>query len=243
MFEQTDGVGESRLGVSGVAGKRGGRFSSRKGENGRPASFRASKKMKAEDGGSVPRGGRQTSETGLWQRLRSFGHHDLQSIAIDRFAGEVSQDHGGTTTTQAEQLSKKKATGASAAHYEEVHIGDGRANDLVARCPAFRNEVGGMRDWMRTEGDVVLSLREGLSHEKKKRVGMRGNLVLNGELPSKELFQQKGPMSDQVNKILQKQTGIYYPFEFIDYGASFYRHYFLGQGTYATAVCVCGDRA
>ncbi len=229
MFEETDGSSSGDTKPT-VAEKRLGRFSSRKGDNGRASSFRGSKKMKAEDGAAVVRA-KQTPTSGLCQRLRNFGHYDLQSMAIERLGSESgsSGEHSASGVTHGDLAARKKATGASAAHYEEIHVGDGRFNELVAKCPAFRNEVGGNPDWLRSDASTLL-LRESLSIDKQKRLGARGNLVLDGELPSKELSRLKGPMSKQVSALLQSQIGIHYPLEFIDYGAAYFRNHFLGQG-------------
>ena len=213
MFEETDGG--DRLAI----GKRTGRFSNRKSEIPRSSSFRISKKMKTEDGSPLLRT-KQISSSGLWQRLRSFGHFDVQSMTIERLSSERALN----------ERNVKKATGASAAHYEDVHMGDGVHNDLVASCPAFKNEVGGDSDWLEDGNRAIVMIRESLSHEKQKRVGSRERLVLDGEIPTKDTMHTKGAMSRQAIEIFQPQLGMHYPFEFIDYGASYYRNYFLGTG-------------
>ena len=168
----------------------------------------------------------------LWSRLRSFGHHDLQSATLERF-GSGKGGAGGDRPT------RRKPTGASAAHVgvapQEAGL-ETLENDLVAVCPAFRNEVGGDADWAGT-GDTanpLLSLRKSLSHDKQKRVCSRAKMLLEGSIPSKEIMEQKSPMDRQVLQILQPQSSIQFPFEFIDYGALFYRNHFYQQG-----MCVC----
>ena len=115
-----------------VPGKRTGRFASRRGDVGRSSSFRASKKMKTEAEGSPMLRNKQTATTGLWQKLRYFGHYDVQSMTIERLAAEKSGGEQGV----------KKATGASAAHYVDIEaLRNPIENDLVAKCPTFTNEV------------------------------------------------------------------------------------------------------
>ena len=129
---------------------------------------------------------------------------------------------------------RKKATGASAAHIQmELESSlEARENDIVAACPAFRNELGGDGDWA-GEGDAdnpLLAIRLSLSHDKQKRVGSRAKMLLEGTIPSKEIMQHKSPMSRHVLQILQPQTSMQFPFEFIDYGALYYRNHFYQQG-------------
>ena len=133
---------------------------------------------------------------------------------------------------------RKKPTGASAAHVGTTPLeGDLETldNDLVALCPAFRNEVGGDSDWagVSTENkdNPLLTLRGGLSHDKQKRVGSRAKMLLEGTIPSKEIMEHKSPMDRQVLQILQPQSSVQFPFEFIDYGALYYRNHFYQQGT------------
>lgn len=219
MFEQTDS-GER-------IGKRSTRSSTRKGvsEINRSASFKGSKKIRLDDSSPLLQH-RQYSPSALWQRLRSFGHYDLQSMTIEKLASEKALS----------ECSLKKATGASAAHLqygdEEALLSNSIANDLVATCPAFMNEVGGDRDWL-SEHSPILTLRQCLSHEKQKRVGSRERLVLDGVVPPRDRGREQKPremMSWQAREMFKQQSGFYYPFEFIDYGSSYYRNYFLGQG-------------
>ena len=229
MFEQTDGSVASLLTGAEKTGpaiaKRGTRHSRK--DIGRTGSFsRNSKKMKAEDGSALFR--KQVSSSGLWQRLRNFGHYDIQSMTIEKLAtGKALKDQCEPT---------KKASGASAAHYVGGYLEDRASNDLVAACPMFINEVGGDTDWT-ADDSRVLVLRKSLSHEKQKRVGSREKLVLDGDIPLK--MKHQGPMSRQASEVFQPQSGIHFPFEYIDYGAAFYRNYFLGQGEREVCVCVC----
>ena len=113
-------------------GKRTGRFASRKGDIGRSSSFRASKKMKTDAEGSPMLRHKQIGASGLWLRLRYFGHYDVQSMTIEKLATEKATGEHGV----------KKATGASAAHYVDIEaLRNPIANDLVAKCPTFTNEV------------------------------------------------------------------------------------------------------
>ena len=227
MFEQTDS-GFTFLDKPTI-GKRSNRHTVKKGEIGRSGSFRGSKKIKTDVEGSPQLRPKQISSTSLSisQRMRYFGHYDIQSAAIERLASEkaLAGDHA-----------VKKATGASAAHgAEEEEWEDDVCNDLVASCPTFKNEVGGDSDWLPADS-AVLRLRNCLSHDKQKRTGSRERFVLDGDIPLKQVIGSRGPMSRQASEVFQRQSGIHFPLEFVDYGATYYRNYFLGQGE---CVCVC----
>lgn len=161
----------------------------------------------------------------LWQRLRHFGHYDLQSATLERF--------GSGKGASGERLTRKKPTGASAAHIgvapQDCEV-ETLENDLVAICPAFRNEIGGDSDWAGVQDNnnrnPLLSLRGSLSHDKQKRVGSRAKMLLEGSIPS----DIKKPSEPQVLQILQPQSSIQFPFEFIDFGALYYRNHFYQQG-------------
>lgn len=161
----------------------------------------------------------------LWQRLRHFGHYDLQSATLERF--------GSGKGSSGDRLTRKKPTGASAAHIgvtpQDCEV-ETLENSLVAICPAFRNEIGGDSDWAGVQDNnnknPLLSLRGSLSHDKQKRVGSRAKMLLEGSIPS----DTKKPSEPQVLQILQPQSSIQFPFEFIDFGALYYRNHFYQQG-------------
>ena len=177
----------------------------------------------------------------LWSRLRNFGHHDLQSATMERFG--TGKNSGGV-----ERSMRKKPTGASAAHAgvapQEAGL-ETLQNELLAVCPAFRNEIGGDADWAGAQprnndgANLLISLRRSLSHDKHKRVCSRAKMVLEGTIPSKEIMEHKSPMNRQVLQILQPQTSLHFPFEFIDVGALYYRNHFYQHGTLCVCVCVC----
>ena len=173
----------------------------------------------------------------LWNRLRSFGHHDLQSATMEKYGSAFKG-------ADSERGMRKKPTGASAAHVGIAPLeGDLETmeNDLVALCPAFRNEVGGDSDWAgastENKDNQLLTLRGSLSHDKQKRVGSRAKMLLEGTIPSKEIMEHKSPMDRQVLQILQPQSSVQFPFEFIDYGALYYRNHFYQQGTTHIHTC------
>ena len=242
--DQTDFSGEK------TSGKR--RHTMKERSSVRGGSFRASKKARQElnvgDVGGGGGGGGGGSGSGspqfrhkqqsslssipvppLWMRLRNFGHHDLQSATLERLGSE----RGGGRDDHHRAM-RKKATGASAAHIQmELESSmDARENDIVAACPAFRNELGGHGDWAGEEDadNPLLAIRGSLSHDKQKRVGSRAKMLLEGTIPSKEIMQHKSPMSRHVLQILQPQTSMQFPFEYIDYGALYYRNHFYQQG-------------
>lgn len=175
----------------------------------RSSSFRA---KKLDTGGQVR--SRQMSCTSLI-RYRNVSHYDVQSMKVTTLA-----------TASPTDTNAKKATGASAAHYETGDFGDTVSNDLVASCPAFRNEIGGDEF---VHGGAMDKLRKSLSHDKNKRVGTRMNMVLDGDIPNKDL-QNLQSMGFHTVALFQRQAGIYHPFEFIDYGACYYRNHFYDQG-------------
>lgn len=241
MFEQTDSAipppVAAGTGFGSVSGRRG---SKQRGKDiSRNSSFRGTKRLKDESHSPVLGRAKQlgvynNSTIPMWKKLRNFGHFDLQSIAIDT----ISTAMGG----QAE-LNVKKPTGASAAHSVSdngsvVVENTGLSNTLVSCCPAFTNEVGGDGDWLNS-GNPILLLRDSLSVDKQRRVGSRERMILDGELPLKSMVLVRGPMNRQVSQVLLPMTGMSYPFEFIDYGASYYRNYFLHLGECHVCVCVC----
>lgn len=233
MFEQTDSAPPA---PSTGFGSRRGTKQQRK-EVSRNTSFRGTKRLKAEDSHS-PVLGRANSKLGsyntslpMWKKLRNFGHFDLQSISIDNICvsnGDIAEHN------------VKKPTGASAAHGDTGlgENGDGLANMLVSECPAFTNEIGGDSDWLKP-GNPVQALRDSLSTDKQRRVASRERMILDGELPLKSVVSSRGPMNRQVSEVLQPKTGISYPLEFIDFGASYYRNYFLHHGECARTSACC----
>ena len=168
----------------------------------------------------------------LWQRLRNFGHHDLQSATLERYTTGKGGSGG-------ERLTRKKPTGASAAH---LNAAGGEAaletlqNDLLAVCPAFRNEIGGDADWTgahphNNEGaNLLISLRRSLSHDKQMRVCSRAKMILEGSVPSRDSVIMGSKGHRQVLQIQQAQSSVHFPFEFIDYGSLYYRNHFYQQG-------------
>lgn len=226
MFEQGETGVSSSSGIAPGGGKRSGKL--RK-EVSRNSSFRGTKRLKTEDGHSPILGRAKylafsNMSLPLWKKLKNFGHFDLQSLTMESLA--LSPKNTGET-----EHNVKIATGASAAHSntEEPMNSDGASNSLVSSCPAFTNEVGGDKDWLSMD-DPLLLLKESLSVDKQRRIGTRERMILDGDIPLKSMVQNRGPMNRQVSEVLQRKTGISYPFEFIDYGASYYRNYFLSNG-------------
>ena len=157
----------------------------------------------------------------IWQRLRNFGHHDLQSATLERY--------GSVKTRGGERSTRKKPTGASAAHLGQEAAMETLQNDLVAVCPAFRNEIGGDGDWTGDGANLLVSLRRSLSHDKQKRVCSRAKMILEGSVPAKDPG-MASPMDRQVLEIQQPQSSVHFPFEFIDYGSLYYRTHFYQKG-------------
>ena len=230
MFEQTDSAVPPPASSTGFGSRRGTKQQRK--EVSRNTSFRGTKRLKADESHS-PVLGRANSKLGsyntslpMWKKLRNFGHFDLQSISIDN----ISVSNGDLT-----ELIVKKPTGASAAHGDSglgENCSSGLANMLVSECPAFTNEIGGDADWLKP-GNPIQALRDSLSIDKQRRVASRERMILDGEIPLKSVVNSRGPMNRQVSEVLLPKTGISYPLEFIDFGASYYRNYFLHHGEYA----------
>lgn len=226
MFEQTDSAipVPPSSGFGSVSSRRGTKQQRK--EVSRNTSFRGTKRLKGEESHSPVMGRAKTlgsvnTSLPMWKKLRNFGHFDLQSITLDG----LSLCCGGEA-----ERNVKKPTGASAARGEPGAVENGgMSNTLVSACPAFTNEVGGDTDWL-SAGNPIQSLRDSLSIDKQRRVGSRERMIMDGEIPLKITVQTRGPMSKQVSEVLLPKTGISYPLEFIDFGASYYRNYFLQQG-------------
>ena len=224
MFEDhTDSVLPERSSStsSGPGHKRGNRSTTRK-DLSRSSSFRASKRMKVDNDGSPVMRPKQfpSGPIPAWQKLRNFGHYDLQSVGIDKFVPgcRVSSEHN-----------VKKATGASAAASSDDGVIDDNSNELVASCPAFKTDIGG-DDSMNGERDFLCRFKLHLSYDKRKRICTREKLLFDGEIPVMEPMISETKSLRHTMEVLQSKSGIHYPFEFIDYGASYYRNYFLHEG-------------
>ena len=161
----------------------------------------------------------QSGPTHAWQKLRNFGHYDLQSVGIDKFLPgcRVTGEHN-----------VKKATGASAAASADDGVVD-TSNDLVASCPAFKTDIGG-DDSVNGEREFLYRLKEHLSYDKQKRLCTREKLLFDGKIPIMEPMISETKSLRHTTEILHAKSGIHYPFEFIDYGAAYYRNYFFHEG-------------
>lgn len=232
MFEQTDSVYQTSgvpgfVGSGSVSGRRGSK--ARK-EISRNSSFRGTKRLKNEDGSQSPVLGGRSKQLGsynptvpMWKKLRNFGHFDIQSLSIKNLSPSCRDEM---------EHNVKKPTGASAAHKNnemDTTENGGISNNLVSSCPSFTNEVGGDNDWLSRDSAILL-LKDSLSFDKQRRVGSREHMILDGEVPLKSMVHVRGPMNKQVSDMLLPKPGISYPFEFIDFGASYYRNYFLQHG-------------
>jgi hypothetical protein len=158
----------------------------------------------------------------LWQKLRHFGHYDFQSVCIETLATGSYIPAGHNV---------KKATGASAAANSDCHLIEDDSNELVASCPAFKTDIGDDHD-MIGERDFIGKLKEYLSYDKRKRLRTREKLIFDGEIPLMEPMISEAKNMRFAKEVLDARSGIHYPFEFIDYGASYYRNYFLYEGEF-----------
>ena len=224
MFEDQSTVAlpeRSSSTSSGPGHKRGGKSTTRKDLN-RSSSFRASKRMKVDSDNSPVMRAKQfpSGPLLLWQKLRHFGHYDLQSVCIEKFA---------VGSCNSSEHNIKKATGASAASSSDGGLIEDDSNELVASCPTFKTDIGGDHD-MIGEREFIGKFKENLSYDKRKRLCTREKLIFDGEIPLMEPMISEAKNTRVTKDILCAKSGVHYPFEFIDYGASYYRNYFLHEG-------------
>ena len=229
IFEdQTDSVLPERSSStsSGPGHKRGNKTTTRKDLN-RSSSFRAIKRMKIDNDGSPVLRAKQFPSGPLptWQKLRNFGHYDLQSICIDKFA---------PGSRSFVEHNVKKATGASAAASANDGLTEDSSNELVASCPAFKTDIGNDH----IVNGVLCRFKERLSYDKQKRLCTREKLLFDGDIPIVEPLISETKSLRHTTEILHAKSGIHYPFEFIDYGASYYRNCFLHEGMWMSYVHV-----
>ena len=233
MFEdQTDSVliERSSSTSSGPGHKRGNRTTTRRDLN-RSSSFRASKRMKIDNDGSPVMRAKQfpSGPQPTWQKLGNFGHYDLQSVCIDKLAPGCQSSV---------QHNVKKATGASAAASANDGVIEDSSNELVASCPAFKTDIGDEHH-MNGERNFLYNFKEHLSYDKQKRLCTREKLLFDGEIPIVEPMISDTKNLRHTTEILHAKSGIHYPFEYIDYGASYYSNYFLHEGMWLVGFVVC----
>ena len=193
----------------------------------RTGSFRNKHKIKQQDsidGTNMSTRGRSPGDTRAW-RIRHFGYYDVQSVTVDRLSYQVAQ---GDPTQRL-----KKHTGASAAvlttdiveggdlNSNEAEVG----NDLVAVCPAFKNEIGSEKQ---NEDNVIERFRCSMSQDKKMRLYSRERVVLDSYFC--EDCEKHEEIDEDGSDIFTIQSGNTYPIEFVDFGACYYRNYFYNKG-------------
>jgi hypothetical protein len=156
-------------------------------------------------------------------KKRSFAHYDTQSMAFNL---------GKSPTTSPSDVSKNTGASGLTQVWDEVDEGDHVSNDLVLSCSFFRNEIS--QSWkpeVRSNGMFIS--RTGSIQ--KKRVSRAGDTVLE----SKERGEPEGAENRPVNGmswLLREGDScgqVHDPeqamFEFVDYGALYYRKYFFGH--------------
>lgn len=154
-------------------------------------------------------------------RCKAFLHFDCQSVTfnVDEIIHNVSNPLS----------SKNITTGASAASQKDGQLsedeGDNKSNDLVLACPFFRNEIGG-------EEERVISLGP---------TSTRSKTVKNNTQSSAILTRPPACCGLSILDSSPTPTGLILPhvvlyrnhvMEFVDHGASYYRHFFYGYGKY-----------
>lgn len=155
-------------------------------------------------------------------RSKAFLHFDCQSITFN--VEEVLHNISNPLS------SKNTTTGASAASQgqQSEDEGDDKSNDMVLACPFFRNEIGG-------EEERVVSLG---------RTSARRTInKTKNTLSSAILTRSPACCGLSILDSSPTPTGLILPhivlyrnhvMEFVDHGASYYRHFFYGYGTYTS---------
>ena len=153
------------------------------------------------------------------ERLRSkaFLHYDCQSISFD--VEETIRNISNPF------CNKNKTTGASAASQKDGSQsddnGDDKCNDLVLKCPFFRNEIGG-------EEERIVSLGRMLNKSKNTQ-----NSAILTRSPAccglSILDSSPTPTGLILPHIVLHRNHV---MEYVDHGASYYRHFFYGYGKF-----------
>lgn len=158
------------------------------------------------------------------ERLRSkaFLHYDCQSISFD--VEETIRNISNPF------CSKNKTTGASAASQKDgsqsEDNGDDKCNDLVLKCPFFRNEIGG-------EEERIVSLGQNSSRRMLSKSKNTQNSAILTRSPAccglSILDSSPTPTGLILPHIVLHRNHV---MEYVDHGASYYRHFFYGYGKF-----------
>lgn len=160
------------------------------------------------------------------QRRQSFAHYDCQSLTANLiYAAKLrsvllARRRNTTTGASAASLLNSRASTPDGAKSVEEDFGDGQNNELLESCPYFRNEIGGEKE---RNVSITRINTPNSPGQNKKSIHIP---VLACGLSILECG---------IGETLWKPTtcpfqGGTRPIEYVDCGAKYYRHYFLGQG-------------
>ncbi|GAB0093514.1 signal-induced proliferation-associated 1-like protein 1 [Sergentomyia squamirostris] len=159
------------------------------------------------------------------QRRQSFAHYDCQSLTANLiYAAKLrslllARRRNTTTGASAASMLNSRSSTPDGAKSIEEDFGDGQNNELIESCPYFRNETGGERE---RNVSITRITTSNPPAQTKKSIHIP---VLACGLSILECAQ---------GETLWKPTtcpfqGGTRPIEYVDCGAKYYRHYFLGQ--------------
>ncbi|CAC5374751.1 SIPA1L1 [Mytilus coruscus] len=155
------------------------------------------------------------------ERLRSkaFLHYDCQSITfnVEEIIHSISNPL---------QIGKNTTTGASAASQkdgrESEDEGDDKSNNLVLKCPFFRNEIGG-------EEERIVSLGRSSARRTLNKSKNTQNSAILTRSPAccglSILDSSPTPTGLMLPHVVLHRNHV---MEYVDHGASYYRHFFYG---------------
>ncbi|XP_071162568.1 signal-induced proliferation-associated 1-like protein 2 isoform X4 [Mytilus edulis] len=155
------------------------------------------------------------------ERLRSkaFLHYDCQSITfnVEEIIHSISNPL---------QIGRNTTTGASAASQkdgrESEDEGDDKSNNLVLKCPFFRNEIGG-------EQERIVSLGRSIAQRTLNKSKNTQNSAILTRSPAccglSILDSSPTPTGLMLPHVVLHRNHV---MEYVDHGASYYRHFFYG---------------
>ncbi|XP_076099496.1 signal-induced proliferation-associated 1-like protein 2 isoform X5 [Mytilus galloprovincialis] len=158
------------------------------------------------------------------ERLRSkaFLHYDCQSITfnVEEIIHSISNPL---------QIGRNTTTGASAASQkdgrESEDEGDDKSNNLVLKCPFFRNEIGG-------EVERIVSLGRSSARRTLNKSKNTQNSAILTRSPAccglSILDSSPTPTGLMLPHVVLHRNHV---MEYVDHGASYYRHFFYGYAS------------
>lgn len=175
-------------------------------------------------------------------RRKAFVHFDCQSLGVN--LREIIQNKKSgfkrrNTTTGASAASANRNSIPNCREdpdiLSETDDGDNKSSDMVESCPFFRNELGG-------EEERMICLARATAHRNvpSTNSSVYKNTVSYVRHPSCSgvaiLDCSSSPMTNQPLSPIVSHKG--HVMEYVDHGASYYRHFFHGYGRYCFCCCV-----